>query len=128
MESKKSKLIDFKEFGHYLNSLVGDHVCPICNTDEWTLYTPDELTKDAENAKVYKVIPSLPLVSYSEDNDKKKTSMVSSEALDILIMQCSNCGYINLFSHRKVSKNIETGDYKKLKSEENKEHDSSENE
>lgn len=128
MDNKKSDLLDFNAFGEYLNTLSGDHICPICHTDEWTLYTPHELTKDVKNDKVYKVTPSIPLVSYSKDNDKKKTTLINSEILDVLMMQCSNCGYINLFSHRKVSKNIETGDYKKINSEETKEDESSENE
>lgn len=126
MTSKKTNLLNFKTFGEYLNTLAGDHICPICCKDEWTLYTPHELTKDVENDNVNRVIPSIPLVSYAKEQDKKKAIMVNSGVLDVLMMQCSNCGYINLFSHRKVSKNIETGDYQKLKSEESKEDDSTE--
>ena len=50
MSTKEFKLITFEEFAQYLNSLAGEHTCPICCEEAWTLYTPNELTPgDDEN-------------------------------------------------------------------------------
>ncbi|QHJ79261.1 MAG: hypothetical protein [Bacteriophage sp.] len=112
MNDKKPNLATFKQFADYLNTLSGEHICPMCGEESWTLFTPQESTNDDVTETL---TPSIPIAAYKNNSDKMKTDIFGSKMFDLLIMQCQNCGYMNLFGYEKVSKNIKTGDYKKAK-------------
>jgi Zn ribbon nucleic-acid-binding protein len=108
--SKKETPVKFNEFVTYLNSLKGDHACPMCQEESWTLFTPDQLTQgdDSENM----IITTIPGAFFNAPKDKRST-LYRSPGLDILIMECQNCGFLHLFNYKKVEKNVASGEYVK---------------
>ena len=105
MSIKEFKLITFEEFAEYLNSLAGDHTCPICCEESWTLYTPNELTPGEDENRA-RMVPTIPGSAFRKSIDEKSSALYKTPALDVLIMQCENCGFINFFNYRKVEQNL----------------------
>ncbi|MBJ8875320.1 hypothetical protein I5412_10070 [Citrobacter koseri] len=106
MSTNDDKKIDFEAFAEYLNGLEGEHICPICREESWSLFTPDQITPPNDNGEL--IIPTIPGALVKKDPKKKLNTagLYRSAAMDILIMQCSNCGFIHLFNYMKVKENI----------------------
>lgn len=110
MSNKNFKLITFEEFAEYLNSLPGDHTCPLCCEESWMLYTPNELTPgDDEDREI--MVPTIPGAPFKKNLDEKGGGLYKTPALDVLIMQCQNCGFINFLNYRKVEQNLVDKNY-----------------
>lgn len=115
MSKTEYKLITFNEFAEYLGTLDSDHICPMCSCEAWTLSTPFELSPDDSEKKM---VPTIPGTFFHKSPTEKRKDLYSTTALDLLLMQCQNCGYMNFFNYRKVELNITTGSYTKRVEEE----------
>ncbi|NUU68466.1 hypothetical protein HQN64_20485 [Enterobacteriaceae bacterium BIT-l23] len=122
MSKKEPKLISFDEFAEYLNGLKGEHICPMCEEEKWTLYTPKELEDQSNNRRMQ---PTIPFATYSSKDGKEKGNLLGGSVLDVLIMECQNCGYMNFFSYAKVLKNISNSEEKESDSSRQGEDDES---
>lgn len=111
MSDKNSELVDFEAFASYLNTLKGEQVCPICHEEQWKLHTPSEITA-ADESQAF-ILPTLPGV-FLPTKEKTKTGFVRSRGLDLLMMQCKNCGFIHLFNYQTVENNIKEQNYVKV--------------
>lgn len=106
-----TKIITFEEFAKYLSTLEGEQDCPVCHNETWELVTPNELSNSDDSDK--KIVPTIPgtyMVAASGENRKV---FMRSASLNLLIMQCKNCGFMNFFNYRKVEQNITSQDYNK---------------
>jgi len=110
MSVKEHKLITFEEFAEYLGTLDAEHICPMCNSEAWNLSTPNELSPGDSGRKMVTTIPG---TYFTKSIDEKRQGLYNTKALDVLLMQCSNCGFVNLFNYRTVEENIVTGNYVK---------------
>lgn len=108
--SRNEGPVKFNEFVDYLNSLKGEHICPMCMEEQWKLFTPDQINHDDDPEKT--IIATIP-GAFVKINKEKSSTLYRSPGLDVLLMECQNCGYINFFNHKKVSKNLKSGEYVK---------------
>ncbi|EKS7197927.1 TPA: hypothetical protein QCI11_003307 [Enterobacter ludwigii] len=122
MADNDPDMIDFEKFASYMQTLKGDHICPMCLEEQWSLFTPDAITSLSEKDK--KIIPTIPGLYYDKDDRKNKPGFLKSESLNLLIMQCKNCGYMKFFNYKKVLMNLKSGDY--IRVDKNEEKDGSE--
>ncbi|EGT0451670.1 TPA: hypothetical protein SMF84_000224 [Serratia marcescens] len=110
MSDKNCDMVDFDAFANYLNTLKGEQVCPICHEEQWKLHTPSEVT-EADESKAL-VLPTLP-GTFLPVEGKAKAGFFRSRSLDLLMMQCQNCGFMHLFNYKTVEKNIKEKNYVK---------------
>ena len=102
------KIIKFNDFSSYLNRQSGNHVCPICGHDEWDLHTAENAAIKSEDGKNKKyIVPTLPGSPRIDPLDAPLNQLYQSPALNILIMTCNNCAYMNLFNYQKVKEKLE---------------------
>ncbi|WP_155731561.1 hypothetical protein [Pluralibacter gergoviae] len=95
----EKNIIEFNDFVRFLGSF-GDkrHECPFCHSSKWTLTAGVKQVVDDKNGGVTSLIP---LGTTSEP-----PSGLISGGLNVLIMSCNECGYINLFDHHIVLKRL----------------------
>ncbi|CAQ89576.1 MULTISPECIES: hypothetical protein [Escherichia] len=108
MSDKEFKVLNFDDFAHYLSTLNGEQICPMCMEESWTLFTPNKLPPEDEDRYV---ISSIPGSLISSKKPEKSNLFFRSYNNDVLLMQCRNCGYMAFFNYKKVQENLESGDY-----------------
>ncbi|EFE55276.1 hypothetical protein AB7W80_00240 [Providencia rettgeri] len=114
----EKKIITFKDFAEYLNRLSASHICPVCNCEEWDLHTPENAAVKGADGKIRKhIVPTLPGTPRIESDDAPQNQLFQSPELNILVMTCVNCGYINLFNYQRVQESIEEASKEKAKPE-----------
>ncbi|MDR7875797.1 hypothetical protein, partial [Yersinia mollaretii] len=104
MPDSKISTIEFKNFEEYLRNLNGPHDCPICNKAFWTLTTTQTIPDEKGDGE-RKVVPTIPGGASSKE-DRRSGKLLYTRSMNILIMQCKNCGYMNFFNYNTVLKNI----------------------
>ncbi|CNJ37230.1 Uncharacterised protein [Yersinia rohdei] len=109
MSDNNEKVVDFDSFASYLQTLDGDQVCPACNQEKWTLFTPMKVPATPDDDRL--VIPTLPGSILNTENAKSTGGLFRGASFDVLVMQCVNCGFVNLFNYLKVKDNIDNGVY-----------------
>ncbi|ENK9287055.1 TPA: hypothetical protein RY411_004720 [Escherichia albertii] len=110
MSDKEFKVLKFNDVVNYLNTLKGEHVCPMCMGESWTLFTPHNISSEDENTYVINTIPGALI---SDKKSENSNALFRSHNHDVIIMQCLNCGYTAFFNYKKVQENIELGNYAK---------------
>ncbi|MEX6283067.1 hypothetical protein AB6F89_15505 [Providencia hangzhouensis] len=103
-----NNVITFDEFAEYLNKQSGSHLCPICGGEAWDLHTPENAVVTSADGKTKKhIVPTLPGSNRIDSKSPHNNQLLQTPILNLLVMTCSNCGYINLFNYQIVKESIE---------------------
>lgn len=106
-----TKIISFDDFAAYLNTLEGEHNCPMCQSEAWQLFTPKEVSNTEDPEKM--IVPTIPGSFLNPTSGENRKSLMKSPSLNVLVMQCQNCGFMNFFNYKKVTDNIDSKNYNK---------------
>ncbi|TBL47995.1 hypothetical protein EYY98_19900 [Obesumbacterium proteus] len=109
MSNDNKNLVNFEQFADYLTTLKGEHICPMCLEEQWSLFTPDVIYSSSDKENM--IIPTIPGIYLDKDTRKNRPNFLKSESLNLLFMQCKNCGHMIFFNNKKVLKNLESNDY-----------------
>lgn len=103
-----NNVITFDEFAKYLNRQSGSHLCPICGGDAWDLHTPENALVTSADGKTKKhIVPTIPGTNRIDGDSPHSNQLLQTPILNILVMTCSKCGYMNLFNYQTVKECIE---------------------
>lgn len=98
-----NKIIKFDDFARFLNLQSGSHICPICGSGEWDLHTPEHAMVTSPDGKMKQnIVPTIPGSTRINNNDEPQNKLFQTPVLNLLVMTCNKCGYVNLFNYQKV--------------------------
>ncbi|HGJ5865455.1 hypothetical protein [Arsenophonus nasoniae] len=96
--------ITFEEFAFYLQQIGENIQCPLCKNTQWELFAKttvqSQFTKENIN-----YVTTLPVTSNIFHGDSL-SQMLQVTSNNVLIMNCNNCGYINLLNYEFVYNKI----------------------